>query len=71
MPRPRPLLLALAAAVTVAAAPAATSTGDLSEASAGASVEDGTFPIGVCAWARPTGYDKTCVIVNDPRPWLP
>lgn len=71
MPRPRSLLLACAAAVTVAASPAATSTEALHEAPVGASVEEGTFPIGVCAWARPTGQDKTCVIVNDPRPWLP
>lgn len=71
MPRPRTLLIACAATMTIAAAPAVSSSGDLGEAPAGASVEDGTFPIGVCAWARPTGYDKTCVIVNDPRPWLP
>ena len=70
MPRPRSLLIACAAALTVAAAPATSST-DLDQAPAGASLEEGTFPIGVCAWARPTGYDKTCVIVNDPRPWLP
>lgn len=70
MRRPHLLLLAALVASSVAAAPAGT-TADAPAAPAGASLEEGTFPIGVCAWARPVSEDKFCVIVNDPRPWLP
>lgn len=73
MKRPSRLLLAGAVASAVAAGPA---TGGVpsteGQAPAGASIERGTFPIGVCVWARPvSGGDSTCVIVNDPGPWLP
>lgn len=73
MLRPSVLLLAGALAATIAAAPAeVTRSAPDTSAPVGADVEDGTFPIGVCAWARPVSSgEKTCVIVNDPRPWLP
>lgn len=68
----RLLLLAVALTATVAAAPAGT-THDTADAGApvGASLDEGTFPLGVCAWARDVSDRKFCVIVNDPRPWLP
>lgn len=70
MRRPQLLLLTALLAGSVAAAPAATDV-DATAAPAGASVEEGTFPIGACAWARPVSDEKVCVVVNDPRPWLP
>lgn len=66
MRRPLIALLTVAAVASTAAAPASTAT--VGETSAGASVAEGTFPIGVCAWARPVSDGKFCVIVNDPRP---
>lgn len=73
MLRPAPLLLlATALAASLAAAPAETTRTEVeTDRSAGVDLQEGTFPVGVCAWARPVSPNKFCVIVNDPRPWLP